>query len=911
MSIKEFFTISPFSTSRSWYAMSLLLMVSYNLLFSYPALAQKGNNNSPKFNAFFEVRVKSKDGKDLNESVVYANFEKYSDALDAQNRFKKAITEFDQGLREEPIPNTIDELKGKYKDVKFKKNNTGSFGIRCRKGEAVLYIVADKFVKIFSIEEGKTEYTDIIVDERNIGEIIATGKIKIKLPPAPPPIDADTMYFTFPVRLPAGTVKENSRLTVQMAIVNCNTEDTVAYLTPHVFEGEDYHSKQDRRMAFDYNTNDSMFVGYERSNVLRSNTPFICNVKGKFCKPQDQKKHLFKAANFVVVDDYHSTTYDTLITSGSCLALTPCKFLDFSVATKDMQLTEQFKEEAGEMIDSVARNLKLKFVVGSDKLTEDSLNLIELNKLIGELKSYGRLLETVMVRGGASPEGRLETNIKLAKKRQLTASKLISNNVSAYITQGEPVVFTWDDVVKSINKRNDVDQSTKELISNIVANSKPENVFGQLKKMPFYDNVIEPALENLRIMQVTYSYAREYIMDADEAVTKYYENKADLLSGKLTFSAGDFYNLYSQITDSAELDTITTIAYKTITSKPNYHRIPIAPYVCNKMSLLKFKRGEAPDLEILSLFIDSTRPINYEERADNNVNVIKFVYNRPEIFLNQAITYFSVDSLDTSYKYAELLKRPDLTTQLQNFINFRRYYPLGVQNQIEDEKTKKLYETALDYVLSSDYNKAIIFSELKIYFKKDFHYVDSLIDMMDDGNPKKWYLKGILWEQRADSSQTISLNNNETFEILTTDELTKLTKEEQEEYHKKYKAYLEGNLPEENGQKDKEEKPIPYFLAFFQHSFDLDRELKRWYFREGNVNEERRKSHPYKKKDIQKYRDLFQAIIKDRDAKKKAAVPMAQSDSEYDDEEISNNNGSVDGDASTNIKPTEQDNRED
>lgn len=870
---------------RSWFTMTLLCVLSLCMVTSQTVMAQNEDSNK-RSSRKFKVKVVSADGSDLGQVVYYARFSDKNKAVKAYNELQKAITKTKENFTSDYVDVAMNKIENDFAEDKlsFKKSYNGEYRVNCRNGEFVLVLAGKMFVKLFDIGHN-IDYSATFKDERTIRNINVKGDLKQKSAVPPPPIDGDPMSFPILFSLPQGTVKDDSRLTIHIAIVNCNTEDTVAYLNPIIFEGEDYHLKQDRRMAFDYNVNDSMYVGYNPTNKLYSNVSFDLDTVVQFKKPVGQSKTRYKAPYYVVVDDYHTAIYDNNLGAGTCLALSPVKFLDFSVEAKDIELISEFQEKAEELTDSVTRDLKLKFKVGSDELTKDSTNELERDKLIKELKYYGNYLESVTVRGGASPEGRLETNIKLAKKRQTTASNLLRNSrINAPVSQGEPIVFTWNDVKEAIKKRDDVDQSVKDFVSNIVDNSKPEEILGHLKKMPFYDTLIVPELENLRIMQVTYSYEREHIMDADEAVEYYYKNKHKLLSGKDQLSPGDYYNLYSQITDSAELDTITTIAYKTITSKPNYHRIPIAPYVCNKMSILNVKRGEKPDLGILEPFIDESKIINLRIYADADATELQFVYNRPEIVLNQAITYYRLDSLDHAYILAKKLNKPEMTTKMEHFINFSLYYPLGIQKKIDDPEKMKLFEAAEEYLLSSDYNKAILYTELKSYYKRPFHVVDSLIDIFDDANPKKWYLKGMLWEEKADSLQKISLKK-ETFEVLTTPEIMAMTKEQQDEYYAKLKIYEEEKKAQENGQKVEKEKPIPYYLAYFQHSFDLDRELKRDYFREGNVNEERRKSHPYKKKDIQKYRDLFKALIDARDAQRKVKKSEDEDSGLEDDDE--------------------------
>lgn len=880
MVTKELYNISSRLFVGSQRIMSLLWLLPLCLFFSMPVMAQDDDDDPDMVTAEFVIQMKNDKGEEIPGTVKYAKFKNYKQALDAQNRLKVAIEQQDVAL-DDPVGTTIRQLK-----IKFKESVTGSFTQRCFYGDGVLVLAGGRFVKAFEIKKGTKKYGEVFKEKSQLlRNIDVRGEYRIN---ASDTLFSDTWdteeysIFDLKVSFQPGRVKDNSRLTVHTAVINCNTDDTVAFLKPIVIEGADFHEKQDRRMAFDYYANDSMAVGYDSTKVLRSNMPFSAKVTARYKKPKGQSKTLFNAVKYVVLDDYHQPYYDEAEGAGSCLAKSPFKFLDFSVASKDIPLTSEFQEEAEENYQSVPRDLKLKFIVGSDELTKDSINQVETTKLINELRSYGNLLRVVNVRGGASPDARNQkVNSTLAAKRSNMAVNMIRKHLpgSVHINQRDPIVATWDDVLTALNKRNDVEQSVKDMVANIVANNSPEAVNVQLKQLDFYTTTIEPILESQRIMQVEYKYEREYIMDADEAVETYYREKEKLKSGERKFSPGDFYNLYSSITDSAELDTITTIAYKTITAKPRYQYIPIAPYVCNRMAMLKMRQG-VPDLEILRPFINLKRNISYTER-DFNTQKVLLVYNRPEIMINQAIAYFQSEELDSAAYFVNKINTPALTAELSHFINFRKYYLQGVRGEIKDPEIKKKMEAARDYVLSSDYNKAIIFTEMKTALKNNFNYVNDLLDKMDDENAKKWYLKGILWEEKAGMEPPVTLDDG--FKELTDIELDMLYLQSPDSVE----AYNKAKEAHDAKFKDLKDNDAPYFLAYFQHSFDLEPELKRQYFRDGNVNETRREKNPYKKKDIQKYRDKFKVLLYARNAQKASEaadeeLPKSEEDNRED-----------------------------
>ena len=208
---------------------------------------------------------------------------------------------------------------------------------------------------------------------------------------------------------------------------------------------------------------------------------------------------------------------------------------------------------------------------------------------------------------------------------------------------------------------------------------------------------------------------------------------------------------------------------------------------------------------------------------------------------------------------------------------------------------------AKNYVLNiSDENKAILYSEIPDWgnTKGGMDYVD----MMPDESAKKWYLKGILWAQIAwrELSSKLKLtpgmeidaereireqlepkeeNNDDKLDIgggfflLTEDEETDLMATDYNRYalynqqKEKYMEEHDGQLPQvvkkekpKNADDDIEIDNIPFYLAYFQHCFELEPQFKRMYFNEAHVPEDMRKIYKYKRAQIPAYDKLFRLL---------------------------------------------------
>ena len=138
---------------------------------------------------------------------------------------------------------------------------------------------------------------------------------------------------------------------------------------------------------------------------------------------------------------------------------------------------------------------------------------------------------------------------------------------------------------------------------------------------------------------------------------------------------------------------------------------------------------------------------------------------------------------------------------------------------------------ALQYVMQTNpVNRAVLSTELAPELGYTYKQVEPLVDSLPDNLAKKWYLKGII------------AANDPDMENATLADLVN-----------KYGADVALKL---------QAIDCPDFLAYFQHSFDMNASYKKYYATEANVNDDLRKRYPYKEADIPVYRKRFKYITK-------------------------------------------------
>ena len=815
-------------------------------------------------------------GKDIHERVEYTMLTK-AEAQKAKAAFDKLTGDGDksQSITEDEIE-AIDRLKRKYGFVK--KNTTrasGRFSINAATTLCLLFITGQesKVSDIIEIVEGKTEY-DVVINVQRLREVVKQGNAVERefIGGGNGDTGDGNCYFHISLNIPKGYGKESSRLIIQTYAVDCQTDDTLAYCDPLVYEGREYHTLQNRRMDYDYFANDKLAGAYHDRMEITSDDWIRIDTTVVYQKPD--KNLTYRGPYTYVLEDYHHV-YKRGGWGGTCLVERPFKFLDFTPALAEIPLTEEFREDAQSQFGQENRDLQLRFVVGKDVLEEDSMNQVNIDKLISELRSYGEKLVAPKIQGYASPDGGMKVNQDLALRRAQYAARIIQRYLPAGTTvSSSSSVYTWNDVADALAKKGLQDYADQ--VRAIAA--RTDSPDRELKMLDFYATDVEPILESMRAMRASYQYLRAKVLTADEAVEEYYSHKRDYQLGKKKFSNGDFWNIYNNLNDEAEADSLTLLAYNYITKDPEYATENIiAPYVANRYAIYNLNKG-TPNARILEPFIDlSYHNVNAKKAIDDFLTI---TINRKEILLNQAVTYFQEQKLDSALFFINWLHKANVSDvtldNMEKYMNLKRLH--AIHNKTFQER--QTYEAAKKFVLSvSDENKAILYTEIPDWGMTD--EAMKYVDKMPDNSAKKWYLKALLWVDKAgkeprDFDESEKVDDTPGFKLLTPAEEDSLMVSDPGEYNK-YMADLvawqnqRDSIKAAHPQKADDGidiEDIPYYLAYFQHAFELEPLFKRIYFTEGHVSEDMRKLYKYKNKNIPAYRKLFR-LLYEQDQKRK------------------------------------------
>lgn len=627
--------------------------------------------------------------------------------------------------------------------------------------------------------------------------------------------DGPNLHWDVTVKLPEWYTKDHSRLIFQPIVINCEEEDTIQYLEPLVFEGKKFHKNQIRRKSFDYNRNDSLH-NYFIEDQPTTNDAFAFRWEATYPKPNPNKS--YKWGSVLRLEDYTHVYFEDKSKNGTCNTRKPWKLLDVSMAMKQIKLTPQYYEQARAQLREVPRDLQLTFVVGKDELTSDESNQQHLEQLVKELRSYGRALMNFTVQGTASPEGNVASNTKLANTRARKALSIIGGQISsAGLEVKEPLVYTWFDVADSLKARS------LETESNTLRNYAFNNNANGLREMQALP-VVQEILQNQRLMRCTYTLRQNKVLDPQEALWTYYNDKDYQKGGKSVFSNGDYYNLFTQIKDSVELRKLTYRAWNEIKTRRTMQYSPFAAYVANRVACYAIE-SDSIDLSILAPFVDMkagleiSRPISFD-------NEYRYTVNRREIIANQAIMYFKTMKLGEAYHLANKLPNTDEYKDIKMFTDLETLFFKQGKTADEDRRAKE----ALSYVMTSNAeNYAILNFELASELGKTYEELEPLIDSLPDNSAKKWYMKGVIEAGKPEMS-------DDDFMALTT----------------KYGADVALRMTDNT---------TPAFLAYFQHCFDMKPQYKGLYNSDANIPDDIRKRNPYDEKKAEQYRQKFTDLM--------------------------------------------------
>ena len=486
-------------------------------------------------------------------------------------------------------------------------------------------------VAIIGVDEKPLEKVNyrMVIDFNIVGGNILPPSISTAQVTEPQPIEGeneiqgDTLTATSAIPLPDRFGKTNARLILQPILFSAETSDTIRYLTPRIYDGEQYSLTQNRRMEYDSKENDPLVRFVNPDMPLRADS-MIVNWADKIKLPDPSKGYYVEG--YLQMEDYNAVYYNDTIMLASPRSRRPLKFLEYSFDQYNLD-PNKYKERAQKELRNTSSNISLNFLVNKAQIDEkDTVGMQQLEQLrsdlLGIVKGDGSRLTEFHLKGISSPDGSYNSNLNLAKARMNFAMSQITSVISRHdldrifhSTKAE--VAPWSavaDILEADSLKTEA-ADVRAIIEQYPNSHDSQGI--RIRRLPYYKEIISPRLSQLRTITYEYKYEINRELTPAEILDRY-ENDQDYRSGKKKFALYEYWHLFQMVKDKDELFELYKRAYN------DSKEVSGTPWAlaANNYALGCLER-EIIDTTILSPLINAGFRINIEtKRADGTVSSV-------------------------------------------------------------------------------------------------------------------------------------------------------------------------------------------------------------------------------------------------------------------------------------------------
>lgn len=541
---------------------------------------------------------------------------------------------------------------------------------------------------------------DVSIDEGVMLESVTVTAMRLVLKPEPkaPKMIGNMLipYNTF--KLPPYFGNRFSRLIIQPYVLDCETNDTITFARPSVYDGKEYALTQERKMGYDMDRDP--LRPYIKAEALTTRAMNLDWTDTIIVPDPNRNYSCFAIVNLEDYSASNSRTYQI----NTCQTKRPMKFLQYNLFSEQMDPL-QHKERAQIEKRNTSDKIQLSFLINSDQLTDTPENKQSLAMLRNKLKeiaeSPGTVLKEFHVAGTASPDGHYSSNLSLAERRMRKIEKEITSILPQYTLERvyrnpHAEVAPWEEVVKLLERDGKSTEAGK--VKEILAKHKDIGAQGRaLKQLDWYSTVIVPYLDELRVVNYNCLY-EIYREPNDEEVMAQYREKG--LKG--SYTRYEYWKLFQLITDEKELEALYRRAYEE--SLEQKHPWALAG---NNLAASYLER-DTVDTSILEPLIDlSIHSTDYSRmNADGSRTEI---VNRLEVVTNQLCMYIKKGDFEHASVLVKILPEDSKFDLLKAYTWALGGYFQGGTTPEEKERAHKTFETIK---ASSPQNEVVMYMAL-------------------------------------------------------------------------------------------------------------------------------------------------------------------------------------------------------
>lgn len=547
-------------------------------------------------------------------------------------------------------------------------------------------------------------------------------------------------YNTFVI--PKNQGNTYSRLIVQPYVLNCETNDTVAFLRPLVYDGKEFHLTQLRKMGYDLKRDPlEPYIKEERLTDERMTIEWQDTVT-----VPDAQANYSCYADFCI-ENYKSLPFRKLFQLNTCENKRPLKFLDYQLSHYALNLS-RFPERAQVEKRNTEDQVELSFEISSDQLTDDPKNQQNLNRISEKLKQIlnepGAMLKEFHLIGTASPEGSFLQNQHLAEKRMKRVQSLVMQVLPTAVAQRvyqnpQAKVASWGEVADLMEA--DGKTELAEAIREVTARHPNQiNAQGQqIRRWPAYKQEVVPYLEKLR--QVKYKCRYDIYREPtdEEVVAKY---RAEGING--IYTRYEYWKLFQLLNNDKELEALAKKAYQESLEMKQPWVVP------GNLLAVSYLKRDTLDTQVLEPLIDRTVfTVNYERTNPDTGR--KELINPIEVVANQLTMYIRKGDFENASVMAKLIpdSETDYTLTKAYAWALGGYFRADGSSAEADARAHRTFETICQ---SSDRNAIVM--HLALETPEGNRTAEQLLSHQNQQDALTWYLKAIVAARKGDAGLT-------------------------------------------------------------------------------------------------------------------------------------------------------------
>lgn len=541
----------------------------------------------------------------------------------------------------------------------------------------------------------KRTYIEVEIEERDFELNEATVMAKRKettIQPEPTDIEivGNWAKIKTVVRVPHKMFQRDTRLVVQPVLNNVTRKEERLF-RPMVYDAKEYNQTQDRMYGYNMKERDPLAayvtvrhdsLEEKKSKIANDILPYVDSLY------LEDVRDDFTCDVYMAIEDYRHILYrdTTIIARGT---VRPLRWLDYNIGAEAITDSAYFPKVEKQLHDSRGE-VNFVFPIGKATFDEESEhNKAELAKMEEQLRVIRETpdakLQALRISGTASPDGRYETNKRLARERMDYALEVFKNHIDDASRRdmefsSEADVATWDDVVKLLRADSLFDEADK--VESMIQRY-PKSIDDQgraIRKLPFYRNLLEASyLPRLRRVEYNMEYSVYRQLTIEEIRALYEKDYKQL-------SRYEFFQLYRNEPDEAKREHIIRQALEIS---------PSFMVAANDLQVMLLEQ-KRPDPELLKPFANKKAPI--------------------EVSINHAVALLETGRFDEAMELMDSIPRNEKTELLHAVsgamsgnvaANYDAISKTSTRNRVAMLLAMKRNQDAYDYALTLDDDDAV------------------------------------------------------------------------------------------------------------------------------------------------------------------------------------------------------------